>query len=130
MDLSAIALPGLQQADAQLQAAAVRIASFGSASPGGAGLDTVDLNAEVVALMCAKNQSLASLITWKTADEMQKSVIDLMASTPTKLAAFRLSTKNVPRLLGPEVWQVNRPSGGNGRRRSPLCSNWAHAHLG
>lgn len=79
MDLSAIALPGLQQADAQLQAAEVRIASFGSASPGGAGLDTVDLNAEVAARMSAKNQSLASLIPWKTAAEIQKSVIDLMA---------------------------------------------------
>jgi len=79
MDLSAIALQGLQQADAQLEQAATSIASFGAASPNGAGLDTVDLSAEVVALMSAKTQTSVNLATLKTADEMQKSVIDLMA---------------------------------------------------
>jgi len=79
MDPSAIALQGLQQADAQLNTAATRIASAGATSPNGANLDTVDLSAEVVALMSAKNQFSANLVTIKTADEMQKDVIDLMA---------------------------------------------------
>jgi len=79
MDISAIALQGLQQAEAQLDQAATSIASFGAASPEGAGLDTVDLSAEVVALLSAKNQSAANLGTLKVADEMQKAVIDLIA---------------------------------------------------
>ena len=79
MDLSAIALQGLQQADAQLNAAASKIASFEASSPDGAGLDSVDLSAEVVALMSARNQSEANLATLHTASEILKNVIDLMA---------------------------------------------------
>jgi flagellar hook protein FlgE len=79
MDLSAIALQGLQQADAQLNAAATKIASFGAPSSGGAGLDTVDLSAEMVALMSARNQSAANLATLNTASEIEKNIIDLLA---------------------------------------------------
>ena len=79
MDLSAIALQGLQQADARLEAAATGIAWFGNSSPDGANLDTEDLSAEVVALMSAQNQCAANLIPVKTAGEIQKSAIDLMA---------------------------------------------------
>jgi hypothetical protein len=42
MDLSAIALQGLHEADTQLNAAATKIASFGSSAPDGASLDTVE----------------------------------------------------------------------------------------
>jgi flagellar hook protein FlgE len=79
MDLSAIALQGLQQTGAQLDAAATRIASFGSTSPDGATLDTVDLSSAVVALMSAKDQFAANLATLKTADEIQQSTLNVMA---------------------------------------------------
>jgi hypothetical protein len=79
MDLSAIALQGLQQADVQLNAAATKIASFGASSPDGAGRDSVDLSAEVVALMSARNQTAANLVNLHAASEMQKNIIDLMA---------------------------------------------------
>lgn len=79
MDISAIALQGLQQADAQLEQAAVRIASLGATSADGANLDTVDLSAEMVALISAKDLSAVNLNTLKTSDEMQKTAIDLMA---------------------------------------------------
>ena len=79
MDLSAIALQGLQQADVQLETAAAKIASSGASSPDGANLDSVDLSAEVVALMSAKNQFSVNLSTLKTGDEIQKSLIDMMA---------------------------------------------------
>jgi flagellar hook protein FlgE len=79
MDPSSIALQGLQQADAQLEAAAARIASAGANSPDGATLDVVDLSAEMVALMSAQNSFELNLATLKTADEMQKSLIDLKA---------------------------------------------------
>lgn len=79
MDLSAIALQGLQQADAQLESAAGKIASFGASSPSGANLDVVDLSAAVVALLSAKNSYSANLGTVKVANEIQKTSIDLLA---------------------------------------------------
>jgi hypothetical protein len=79
MDLSSIALQGLHQADARLESAGSKIASFGASSPGGANQDAVDLSAAVVALLSAKNQDSANLAVLKTADEIQKNSIDLMA---------------------------------------------------
>jgi len=78
MDISAIALQGLDQASAQLDAAASKIASVG-ASPNGANLDTVSLSEEMVALMSAKTLYSANIATLKTSEQMQKSTIDLMA---------------------------------------------------
>ena len=79
MDVSSIALQGLQQADAQLEQAAATIASFGATSPDGATLDVVDLSSAILALNSARNQSLVNLSTLKVADQMQKSVIDMIA---------------------------------------------------
>ena len=79
MDLSAIALQGLQQADLQLEQAASRIASNGAASPAGAGLDVADLSTEMVALISAQDQFSVNVSTLKTAGELQKNLIDLMA---------------------------------------------------
>jgi flagellar hook protein FlgE len=79
MDPSAIALQGLQQADVQLEAAASAIASEGVTSANRSNLDVVDLSAEMVALMSAQNSFSANLATLKTADQMQKTVIDLTA---------------------------------------------------
>lgn len=77
MDVSSIALQGLQLANAQLEAAAVRIA--GTASPDSMPLDVVDLSAEMVALMSAKTLVDANIATLKTADQMQQSLIDITA---------------------------------------------------
>lgn len=80
MDLSAIALQGLQQAQVQLEQAAVRIARAGdTSSVDGAPLDVVDLSAEVVALMSASNDYAVNLTTMKTADQIQKTTIDMFA---------------------------------------------------
>ena len=77
MDPSSIALQGLQQTDVQLESAAARIASAATTSPDGANLDVVDLSAEMVALMSAQTLFDVNLTTLKTADQMQKSLIDL-----------------------------------------------------
>lgn len=77
MDVSSIALQGLQQANIQLEAAAVRIA--GSASSDATPVDVVDLSAEMVALMSAKSLFDANIATLKTADQMQQSLIDITA---------------------------------------------------
>jgi len=79
MDLSTIALQGLQQADVQLDQAASRIASWETGSSGGANSDTVTLSAEMVAVLSAQTQSAADINTLKTADVMQKNLIDMMA---------------------------------------------------
>jgi hypothetical protein len=79
MDISAIALQGLQLADTQLDSAATRIASAGAQSPDGADLDVVDLSAAMIALTSAKNAASVNIASLKTADEVQKSAIDLLA---------------------------------------------------
>ena len=79
MDLSAIALQGLEQGQVQLDKAAARLAGAGAASGDGASLDTVDLSAEIVALMSAQTQLSASLSILKTAGEIQKNTLDVMA---------------------------------------------------
>ncbi|MGA2420432.1 MAG: hypothetical protein ABSG69_10130 [Candidatus Acidiferrum sp.] len=79
MDLSTIAQQGLHQAAAQLESAGSKIASFGTSSAGGANQDTVDLSAAVVALLSAKNLYSANLGSVKTADEVAKTTIDLIA---------------------------------------------------
>jgi flagellar hook protein FlgE len=79
MDPSYIALQGLQQANVQLNTAAAKIASAGASSPDGANLDVVDVGAEMVALMSAQSAFEVNLATLKTADQMQKSLLDLKA---------------------------------------------------
>ena len=77
MDPTSIALQGLQQADIQLESAATRIASADTISPDSVNLDVVDLSAEMVALMSAQTLFDINLATIKTADQMQKSLIDI-----------------------------------------------------
>lgn len=79
MDASSIALQGLQQADTQLNAAASAIANSGASSASGAPVDVVDLSTEMVALMSAQNLFEVNVATLKTADQMQKTLIDITA---------------------------------------------------
>jgi hypothetical protein len=79
MELSAIALQGLQQATAQFEASAARLAGVGSPTPDGFPVDTVNLSQAVVALLSAENQFAANIGVLKTAGEMQKNMIDLLA---------------------------------------------------
>lgn len=76
MDVTPIALQSIEQAQVRLEAAATGIASAGDASAGGA---TVDLSAEVVALLASKNQVSLDAATLKIADQTQKSVLNLLA---------------------------------------------------
>jgi hypothetical protein len=78
MDISAIALGGLEQAQVQLGNAASSLAgAAGSPSPPSS--DSVDLSAGIVALMSAKNDFAVNISVLKTADQIQKYAIDLMA---------------------------------------------------
>jgi flagellar hook protein FlgE len=79
MDISAIAIQGLNQADSQLQQAATAIASAGTQSAAGSNLDTVDLATEMVELLSARTLFAANLKTLSVASEIEKSAIDLKA---------------------------------------------------
>jgi len=76
MDISAIALQGLQQADAQLNNAAAGIASPGTLSDQG-NTDAVNLSSQLVALLAAQYQYDVSLQTLSTAEQVQKTTLDV-----------------------------------------------------
>ena len=73
MDISAIALGGLNQAQGNFEKAARRIASGGAASG-----DATDLASDTVSLISARNDFAANIKTLKVADEMQRTTLDLL----------------------------------------------------
>ena len=79
MDLTSIALQGLSQAETQLNAAASGLATAGASSPSGANLDVLDLSSQIVALDSAQILFEINLDTLKTADQFQRSLINLTA---------------------------------------------------
>jgi flagellar hook protein FlgE len=79
MDVSSIALQGLEQASAQVDAAAGQIASAGSGTDGAVPVDIVSLSEEMVALMSAKTAFAANISVLKTAEQTQQSVLNVMA---------------------------------------------------
>jgi flagellin-like hook-associated protein FlgL len=79
MDFSAIALQGIEQAQVQLEAAVAGLAASGGSSPSGANLDVVDIASQIVALNSAQTLLQLNLSTLKTADQIQKNILDLMA---------------------------------------------------
>jgi hypothetical protein len=78
MDFSAIALQGINQAQAQLDATATSLASAGTPLSSG-GVDVVDVASQMVAMNSAEILLQLNLSTLKTADQLQKNVIDLIA---------------------------------------------------
>ena len=79
MDISAIALQGLQQAEIRLENATTRIASYGADTPDATALDVVDLAAGMVGLTSARNQVSLNLKILSTANEIQRNMINVMA---------------------------------------------------
>ena len=75
MELTGIALQGLQQAFAQAETAARHISQAASPAAGG---DIVDLSAEMLALMQAKNLTGAMASVARTAEEMDSHVLNLL----------------------------------------------------
>jgi hypothetical protein len=79
MEISAIALQGLNQAQAQVQQAGGRLASMGASSVDGTPVDTADLTDATVSLLAGKNAFAADIQLLKVADEMQKQTLNLLA---------------------------------------------------
>ena len=78
MDPSTIALQGLQQVDAELDAAANAIANAGSA-PSSTSPNVADLGEDMVSLTSAQTSYEANLATLQTADQMEQALIDVTA---------------------------------------------------
>jgi flagellar hook protein FlgE len=79
MDVSAIALQGLAQAQIQVEASAARLIAATAATPEAMPVDTVSLSEAAVALLGAKNQFSASIEVLKTANQMQKNLVNILA---------------------------------------------------
>ena len=73
MNVCAIALQGLERAQAGFERSATRIAT--AAEPG----DAVDLSAAVAGLLAAKEAFALNLKVVQAADEMERRTIDLLA---------------------------------------------------
>ena len=72
MDVSGVALDGLNRAQAALESVAKRV------SGGGDSGDAVGLSTDAVALIQAKNDFAANIGVLKTADEMDRSSLSLL----------------------------------------------------
>lgn len=79
MEISAIALQGLNQAQAQVEQAGGRLASIGASSGEGSPVDTADLSEAAVSLLSAKNAFATNIKLLKVANEMESQAISLLA---------------------------------------------------
>ena len=74
-------LQGMQNAQAQFDKAASRIAQLPNgvdAGAAGAGGDTIDLSAEIVAMMSARDNFMANVEAAKTGDSMQRTLLNMI----------------------------------------------------
>ena len=80
MDILSIALQGMNRAQSQLENAASNVArSGGSVSANGIAQDTVDISQQMISMMSAKNDFESNAKTVEVADQMTKTVIDMLA---------------------------------------------------
>jgi flagellar basal body rod protein FlgC len=79
MDISSVALQGLNKADLQLDNAASKIAGAGSSvSAGQLPVDTVDISQEAVSMLSAKNAFEANIKTLEVSNQMQQYAMDMI----------------------------------------------------
>jgi flagellar basal body rod protein FlgC len=72
MDVLSVALDNIGRATARLDGVAARIAKVAEPQ------DTIDLSAEMVALMEARNSFEAGIAVLRTANELSKNLVDLL----------------------------------------------------
>jgi hypothetical protein len=78
VELSRIALEGLQTAESRFAKSAGKVGSPSGVSAGPPG-DTAELSESAVEMLDARNQYSLNLALMKTADEMERRTIDLLA---------------------------------------------------
>ena len=79
MDISSIALSGLERAQSGFEQAAVEIAGMGAPPSSSPPVDTVDLSAAAVNLMESRAAFTANIAMLKAADRMERQSLDLLA---------------------------------------------------
>ena len=86
MDVMSAALSGMQQAQDKLEQTARRVAGAGLPQSGAnqtggsaPATDTVDLSAEMINLLSARQQFSTNARVAHVADQMQKSLLDMLA---------------------------------------------------
>ncbi|HLK62296.1 MAG TPA: hypothetical protein VKU19_02565 [Bryobacteraceae bacterium] len=79
MQISAIALQGLHQAQSEVEQAGARIASLGADSGQTGAVDSASLSDTAVALLAGKNQFATDLNLIKVGEEVHKQTIHLLA---------------------------------------------------
>ena len=68
----------MQNAEAQFQAAAGKIAQLPAVLQNPQNPDTVDLSAEMVALLSARDNFMANVEAAKTGDQLQRALLNLV----------------------------------------------------
>lgn len=79
VNIASIALDGMNQAQARFDQTARRLASIGARAPAGMPADPADLSTDMVSLISARNQFATNLQVARTAGEMERQAIDLLA---------------------------------------------------
>lgn len=74
-----IPVEGIRRAESSFNTAAAKIVQAPLAAADQAGGDTVDLSAEMVALMESRNQFAANLKTLQVGDRMAQATLDILA---------------------------------------------------
>jgi hypothetical protein len=79
MNISSIAVQGIQNAESQADAAASALTNANALAPNSPGPSISDVAADMVSLSSAQTQEAMSIDVLKTADEMQQNLLDVMA---------------------------------------------------
>lgn len=77
--IAVTSLAGMEKAEGQVSIAASRIARMPASVQAGQGGDVVDLSAEIVALMVARDNFMANVAAAKTGDELQRALLNIVA---------------------------------------------------
>jgi hypothetical protein len=76
--LSAIALSGLDRAQAGLEQTASRLSRIAAPTSDGTPIDTVDLSTAAVELLAARQDFAINIRLLKTADEVERQAVNLL----------------------------------------------------
>ena len=76
MDITAVALQGLQEAQARLDKAAVNLSRLSIDAASG---DSVDLSSEVIALIATQAQVETNVAAARSANELEQKLLDVLA---------------------------------------------------
>ena len=79
MDVFTTALGGLNRAQDQFEKAGGKLASAAQLSSGSGPVDVADLSETAVSLLATKNDFTANVQVLKTADDIQRETINLLA---------------------------------------------------